>query len=123
MKHVLISKKKSWFRSPIVSIILVACIAWGIFSVIRAYGKDREAVNLRNQEKKELNDLQAKQSELNTEITNLSTDRGIEAEIRNRYRVERPGEHLVIVVDNSDGKPAEEPKLGWFARLRAYLGW
>ena len=123
MKHILIAKKKTWFRSPVIAVILLACIAWGIFSVIKAYGKDREAVGLRNQERKELGDLQQKQRELNSQIENLSTDRGIEAEIRNRYRVERPGQNLVIVVDNTDGKNPPPPKSGFFDRVRAYLGW
>ncbi len=124
MKHILITKKRSWFRSPVVSVVLVLCIIWGVISVIKAYNKDDEAVNLRNQESRQLADLNEKQVQLTSQIANFSSERGIEAEIRNRYRVERPGENLVIVVDNSDPAQAQsQPKPTLWQKIRAYIGW
>ncbi len=122
MKHQLVAKKTSWFKSPIVSVLLLVCIAWGCFSVYGAYNKDKEAVGLRDQESRELADLNQKQIQLNQEIANFSSARGIEAEIRNRYRVERPGENLVIVVDNATPVPPPAPPT-LFDKIRAYLGW
>jgi cell division protein FtsB len=124
MKHILITKKKSWFRSPIVSVILIICIIWGVISVIKAYRKDDEAVDLRNQESRQLADLHEKQAQLTNQINSFSSDRGIEAEIRNRYRVERPGENLVIVVDNSTSdQVSQSPKPTLWQKIRAYIGW
>ena len=124
MKHSLITKKKSWFRSPIVSVVLIICIIWGVFSVINAYNKDDEAVDLRNEQSRQLADLNEKQVQLTTQIANFSSERGIEAEIRNRYRVERPGENLVIVVDNSDTTQVQSQlKPTLWQKIRAYIGW
>ena len=93
------NKKKSWTQSPIVALFLVIAFVWGCVVVVRIYTKYREAVALRNQSQEELRELQSKQADLTTQINGLSTDRGLESEVRNRYRVVRPGEQLVIVVD------------------------
>ncbi len=124
MKHILITKKRSWFRSPVVSVVLILCIIWGAYSTLKAYFKDHEAVELRDQESRQLVDLNEKQAQLTSQINNFSSQRGVEAEVRNRYRVERPGENLVIVVDNSDTTQVPPPpKPTLWQKIRAYIGW
>ncbi len=44
---------------------------------------------------------------LETEAARLSTDRGIEQEIRNRFQVARPGEHLVMIVGEEEKNPTD----------------
>lgn len=116
-------KKKSWVHSPLLAVFLVVVLCWGLFVVYRMYVKNRESVALRNQFQNELDALNQKQNELSGKIENLSTDRGLEAEVRNRYRVIRPGEQLVIVVDdaskNTQGTP-EKPSV--WVRVREFLG-
>jgi cell division protein FtsB len=124
MKHSLITKKRSWFRSPIVSVVLIICIIWGAYSVTKVYFKDHEAIELRDQEARQLVDLNEKQAQLTNQIDSFSSERGIEAEVRNRYRVERPGENLVIVVDNSDSAQVpQQSKPTLWQKIRAYIGW
>lgn len=124
MKHPLVKRKNKWYQSPIVSVILVLLIVWAAFAVVGAYRKDRDATMMRDQSARELDDLNAKKIELGNHIQNLSTERGIEAEIRNRYRVERPGENLVIVVDNGEPDKGHRSETDSFwTRLRAYIGW
>lgn len=116
-------KKKSWTQSPLLAIFLVILLAWGSFVVYRMFTKYREAVGLRNQFQSELDALHQKQGELSEKITNLSTDRGLEAEVRNRYRVIRPGEQLVIVVDDAS-KTVQNvaPEPSFWARVKLFLG-
>ncbi|MEI8224136.1 MAG: septum formation initiator family protein [bacterium] len=116
-------KKKSWTHSPVLAVFLVVVLCWGLFVVYRMYVKNREAVALRNQFQSELDTLNEKQEELADKITHLSTDRGLEAEVRNRYRVIRPGEQLVIVVDDaaqSNKTPSVNPS--WWVRIKQFLG-
>lgn len=116
-------KKKSWTRSPLLAVFLVLALFWGMFVVYRMYVKNREAVALRNQFQSELDALNQKQAELSGKITNLSTDRGLEAEVRNRYRVIRPGEQLVIVVDDAAKNPENQPvKPSFWTRIKEFLG-
>ncbi len=121
MRHLLI-RKKSWFHSPVVAIILVVLVLWGIVSVVRAGLKQREAVKLRDESRKELSGLEQKQFDLNQKIEGLSTDQGLEAEVRQRYRVVKPGEQLVIVVDNKDTAVNQTTKLPLWQRLRLFVG-
>ncbi len=126
MRHRIIqNKRKSWYHSPILAVFLVVLAVWGGVVVTRTYLKYREARNLRNQYQAELESLQAKQQELNEKIGELSTERGIEAEVRNRYRVVKPGESLVIVVDEENqpvGQPVDQSSVSWWVKLRTFIG-
>lgn len=117
-------RKRSWIRSPILAVFLVLIIGWGIVVVIKIGIKYREAVQLRNEYRAELQQLQTKEGELNEKIKNLSTDRGLEAEVRNRYRVVRPGEQLVIVIDDqgaSSTTTAQDTGSFW-QKIREFIG-
>lgn len=121
MRHLLI-KKKSWFYSPLMAIVLVVLVIWGIVSVVRAGLKQREAIKLRDESRRELAGLEQKQIDLNQKIEGLSTDQGLEAEVRQRYRVVKPGEQLVIVVDNKDGAGNQTTKPSFWQKLRLFVG-
>lgn len=102
MRHRIIpNKKRPWHQSPIIAVFLGMLIVWGIIVVTRTYLTYRETRDLRNQYQAEHESLEQKKVELSEKLTNLSTDRGLEEEVRNRYRVARPGEELVIVVDDA----------------------
>lgn len=126
MRHQIIkNKRKSWYHSPILAVFLIVLIIWGGVVVVKTYPKYREARTLRNQYQTELESLQMKQAELNGKIGELSTDHGIEAEVRNRYRVVKPGESLVIVVDEEKSAKTvqvDKPNISWWVRLRTFIG-
>jgi cell division protein FtsB len=118
------NRKRPWTKSPLVAIFLLLLLIWGCIVVVRIYFKYHEAVVFRNQSQSDLAELKIKESELNTKIANLSTDRGIEAEVRDRYRVVKPGEQLVIVVGATSSTTTEtvtssEP---WWQKLLAFVG-
>lgn len=121
MAQLFTNKKRSWFKSPIVAVVLVALVILGGISVVRAFAKEREAAQLRNQYTQELETMNERQVELETQIENLSTQRGIEAEIRERYRVAKPGEELVVVVDNGEDS-ATKTEMNWWQKLRSFVG-
>ncbi len=49
-------------------------------------------------------DLESRTRELEVSLTRLKSDQGIEAEIRQKYMVARPGEDVVVVVDDTTKK-------------------
>lgn len=55
----------------------------------------------RNIAERALLDLEARSSELRASLIRLKSERGIEEEVRQKYTVARPGEEVVIVVDDS----------------------
>lgn len=121
MRHLII-KKKSWFYSPWVAVILVIFVIWGTVSVVGAGIKQHEAITLRNTSRKELAELEIKQQELNKKIEDFSTEQGIEAEVRQRYRVVKPGEQLVIIVNNEGDNENQVTKPSFWQRLRSFVG-
>ena len=65
--------------------------AWGM------YQKSKEAVSNRDRAVLEANVLMAHEKELHGDISKLSSDRGQEEEIRNRFMVAKDGEKVIIV--------------------------
>lgn len=121
MSYSLTNRKKSWFYSPVIAVILIVFVIIAGLSVVRAFAKEREAAKLRNQYQSQWNALNQRETELTTQIQNLSTDRGIEAEIRERYRVSKPGEALVVVVNNGENTPTAK-KLTFWEQVRMFVG-
>lgn len=117
------TKKRSWFHSPVLAVFLAILVIWAMVAAVGAFKKDREAKGLRDQYARDLSQLRSKQSELSEKIRVLSTDRGMEAEVRSRYRVVKPGEQLVVVVDNRDPSAVSPGKAPTFwDRIRDFAG-
>jgi cell division protein FtsB len=123
MRHPLVQKKKSWFRSLGITALLVASVIGATVSVAHAFMKQREAIRLRDQYQRELGDLQDKEASLQGKIEHFSHESGVEAEIRNRYRVVKPGEALVVVVDNQATSPEIVSRRSWWDDIRDFVGW
>ena len=74
----------------------------------------------------ELEVLSTREAALQEEIDRLSTDRGIEEEIRSKYQVGHEGEQMIVIVQEQeevedDGLiPLPEEK-GLFSKLRSWL--
>jgi cell division protein FtsB len=51
--------------------------------------------------KKQYDDLESRQALLNNEIAQLSTQAGVEEQIRDRFSVAKPGEEVITVVDQA----------------------
>lgn len=63
------------------------------------YTKSTEAKAKRDKATTELQELQKYEAQLNQDISTLSTERGQEGEIRDRYMVAREGEKVIVVTD------------------------
>lgn len=92
---------KSFFHSTLwICILLFFCFIF-ILSTINIYKKYLHAKRIKNEYHKELVQSQEKVGQLEKTIDNLSTDRGKETEIRDRYRVVKEGEQMILIVDNA----------------------
>jgi cell division protein FtsB len=78
---------------------------WGV------YGKSREAYGHRGTAQRQLDELQARAAFLETELAQLETDEGVEALIREKFPVVKPGEEVIVVTDeaSSDSRPEHPP--------------
>jgi cell division protein FtsB len=86
--------------------------------------KERETSRKKRVMQEEISLLKERESSLSEEIAKLKTEEGIEESIREKFQVSKPGEKMVIIVDddaNDDLSPEVENKehnlWGWFKNL------
>ena len=102
----------------LVLLVLVAIAARGVWGV---YQKSQDSHVLKTEAQAKLDDLQAREQELRTDISNLKSDRGVEAELRERYNLAAAGESVIIIVDPPAAAP--EPKPSPFQRFKSMFSW
>jgi hypothetical protein len=73
--------------------------------------------------------LQSRQADLSSKVTYLSTDAGIEAEVRTKYRGLKEGESVAVIVDDSkqtasavNASSTPPTPTGWWGRLLHWVG-
>ena len=108
-----------WRRVLAVVLLLILAIAvrgvWGV------YKKSQESRELKIEAEATLNDLQTREKELRADIANLKSDRGVEAELRERYDLAKEGESVVVIVDPP--APPPEPKPTTFQKFKSWFSW
>ena len=102
----------------LVLLILVAIAAQGAWGV---YKKAQDSGNLKAEAQAKLDDLKKRELELRTDISNLRSDRGIEAELRERYNLAAAGESVIVIVDPP--APPPEPKPNALQKLKSLFSW
>lgn len=74
-------------------IALLSRATWGV------YEKERESRKYLERAETELAALAARENLLQDDITRLKTREGIETEIREQFQVAKPGERMVVLVE------------------------
>ena len=96
LRRVLYAKPTIILLALVVALFLHG--AWG------AYQKSQEAMAKRAKAEQELAGLLAREKELEENIARLSSEVGIEAEIRERFMVAKEGENVIIITDPDSEK-------------------
>jgi cell division protein FtsB len=86
-------------RIAIVVLLVVAVLL--MLSVISVFGKRREAEREAKAAETRLHDLTVRKEEIAGDIERLSTETGKEEALRERYRGVKPGEELIVIVDEN----------------------
>ncbi len=88
------------------------------------YQKEIESASLDSDSKAKLQSLSAQADQLNSNIKKLSTDAGIDEELRQKYGVVKPGEEMIVVVpDNSTttSTSTESVYSSFFDKIRSFF--
>ena len=93
--------KKLLYSKPTL-IILGFLVIWLSFNVFNMYKKERDTRLRRIEQREVLDELKGREKSLADEIERLSTERGIEEEVRSKFEVGREGEQVIIIVDNPE---------------------
>jgi cell division protein FtsB len=84
------------------------------------YGRYNEAAVARAGAEAQVKDLKQREADLTAMTKRLSTDRGMEEELRHRYGVAKEGEGVIDIVAATNTTPVTTPKGGvieWLKRL------
>jgi cell division protein FtsB len=111
--------KESFFHTRFWIVVLLGICVMLTAAVIKMSRKYIHAKSIRDDYHKELVQNQGHEADLEKNINALSTDRGKEEEIRDRYRVVKQGEQMILIIDNDkqDEAQAEPEKIGIFRSI------
>ena len=103
----------------IVLLILIVVLAKATYEI---YQKENLSSEDLSETQKEYDGLKTRQSMLNSEISKLKTDTGVEEEIRSKFDVAKPGETVVVVVGNNSSSTNDQngQNKGFW---QSFLGW
>lgn len=121
--------KESFFHSRLWIVILVIVTIVLSIAVIKMYKKYAHAKDIYHEYTVELAQVEKNKQDLEKNIEALSTDRGKEAEIRDRYRVVKKDEQMILIVDDQKVQSGDNQELSgnneksdsFLGRLRAFL--
>ena len=80
---------------------LVVLLFFSVMGSWRAYQKAQESSAMRTVAETENTDLVEREQKLKADIERLSTDRGKEEVLRERYGLAKEGEHMVVIVESN----------------------
>ncbi len=76
--------------------VLIVFVARG---VLGAYADAKLTKENKNIAEQQLQELQERESDIVAEISDLKTEEGQEKEIRDKFRVAREGEQMIMIID------------------------
>ena len=82
-------------------LLLVSKATWSL------YDKERESRKNLDRVEADLLALSLREEQLKKDITRLRTPEGIESEIREQFQVARPGESMVVLVEDTKEPPEQ----------------
>ena len=86
--------------SPLAIIVTFAVCLLIARSTWEVYKKERHASDRAADEERSRDELLAQKQRLLSDIARLGSRRGVEEELRTKYDVAKPGERVIIVVEN-----------------------
>ncbi|MDB5204892.1 MAG: protein of unknown function with transrane region [Candidatus Taylorbacteria bacterium] len=99
-------KSRVYSRGVLIALLIVIIFtAKGVFNI---YLRNKESATARDETAMKLKDLNDRKDLLNTEISKLNQDDGVDQEIREKFNVIKPGENVVIIVPEEVATTTEE---------------
>jgi len=87
-------------------------------STLSVSQKEKETKNNLNNANEELVELEDRRELLVKEIRKLSTERGVEEEIREKFRVVKSGEEMLMLIDGPEtASSEEEEETGFWSKI------
>lgn len=101
------------FLWRVVTLALMIVMAYLALATWDMYQRESATRQKRNEARAQLTEAQAREAHVLKTIDELSTDRGVEAQVRKQFEMGKDGEGLIIIVDKEVVAPSEERKPWW----------
>ncbi|MCA9358106.1 septum formation initiator family protein [Candidatus Kaiserbacteria bacterium] len=102
-------KLRAVINSPFTQAVLLALVFMIAWSAYVRFDIAMEMRDRRVQAELQAAALEARKTELEKQVKYLSSERGIEAEMRRQFDVALPGEQVVVIVEEQDSGPEVLP--------------
>jgi hypothetical protein len=115
-------KKRKLLYTPVGITLLFILTLYIGYSVFELYGKYAEARDKKNTAAAALHDAENRRAQVQSELDKLSTDRGREEVIREKFNVTKEGEGVVVIPGDETSGDKETgatstKKEGFFSKL------
>ena len=107
--------KYHFWHSPLVLVVMFCLIILFIYNIISLIEKERETAKKKTISQEQVDNLKYRELSISKEINKLKTEDGIEESIREKYQVVKPGEKIVVIVNEEEDSEADsvETKKGF----------
>ena len=114
-------------RSPLMMIVAIVLFVILSKAVWNIHEKANASKARLDQATAELNRLKTRQDEVSTKVAYLSTDQGVESELRTKYLAVKEGEQVAVIVNQTDGTTSTSTEVvkqddGWFTKVLQWFG-
>ncbi len=99
------------------ALVLVAVAFVAVRGAFAMYGKFAAAAAARSNAEAQVQELEARHTTIAAEVDSLGSDRGVEAAVRERYGVARPGEGEIDIVRQATTTAPVAVDQGFWSRL------
>ena len=108
---------KKIIYSKLTLVVLFIAVIFLVRSNYDIYQKYKLSLSTYNEVKGDYDSLKSRKDMLESEIDRLKTDNGIEEEIRSKFSVAKPGETVVVVVNNGTSTNTDVSNSGFWSNL------
>lgn len=98
-------KKKNTYKfwhSPLALLALFCIFAIFSYNMIGLIKKERDTSRNKASELNRIEELRMREAVLSADIEKLNTEEGIEASVREKFQVVKPGEKEVLIIDEKE---------------------
>ena len=92
-------KRVLYSKTTLILVLLLFILA--VRGTWNLYQKSQEAKNNRLIVESQIKDLKTREAFLHNELNNLSTDYGIESEVRQKFNVKKDGEQVAVIIPST----------------------
>lgn len=98
--------------------ILIIVAGWNTWDMYQKWRLSEEALE---KTRVSYDNLEKREVFLDQKIESLSTTGGVEAEVRQRFGVAKPGEGVIVVLSDEEEQQLVEEEQGWWAKMKGWF--